>query len=587
MTTLATASPQHGVVSWPRAADAAIVAPYRYPMLHAFLTGPFLPLLVATQGGSGSSGSILVPFGIKTFGGYGGSPSGETTGATFSGAHGAKFAVDNVNQIVPVGAYRSAWTAPPLGGPYTITSNVTGLQYNITIHAGMTAREKTVSPTQADFSQGFGTPLNQITGYTGDQGNGVTAASGNVVRGDTIWMRDGTFNPLSLGWSARFPVAGSYTGAGQIVVRSYTVDSTNDAFGWPNRAHGFKIGRWGHNDQAGGGIQCLTYQDIDFFNQVVGAGGGTAGMLNFNTGFSFTSGVEVRNCGFHQPSSFSDLDIANSCSGVNTLMPGCVVDNCSMRYVRGAMVGAPGMNGTTITNNFWYYIRDNDYLQLGQNSYNNTITDNFGFNAAPVTGVHIDTTQCTGLVDGSTTHPFGTYARNIIVGGGTTGDTQGLFLSDNVDPSRWAGIDCRNNILVGDQVQRIALNNINDCSAQWNTAIGSEGATFKPSLIACGNGTNATFTRNLGNSIAMTSGGLPQLGVLTLVPAAIGGKIMPQTNAAMAADFPNWQDPSTIADYSRANIIRIFTPSNAAFTSAIRLNFCGALDDTGAWNATP
>lgn len=545
-----------------------------------------LGLGLCFQGPTATSAPAAFNFGNKTRSGYGGWPVAvtETAGTTFSGTHGAKFVVDDLNHIVPAGTYGTLWTPPP-NGATTITSNTTGTAYSVTIIEGMHARERTTAASQQDFSQTFGNATCQLTGYLGDAGNAANPPA-QVALGDTIWCRDGRFNPsASNNAQFRFAAASAYAaGTGtHITVRSENPDHSVDAMGWSNNRHGFKIGRinFGGSNGAGVTVTGVDFVEVEFFNDNATPATPDA-LVKFARAFPI-SGMTIKNCGFRQPPTFTDLQISASLSGIIALMTDCVVDSNTFRNTCGGVsvngnggAGA-GEQNVTITSNYFEHMRDQDFIQIGGNTWNLTITDNVGYDCISVTGTHCDGTQYLGLQDGSTTKFWGTYSRNIWV----NCDTQGLFIADNVDPAQFTGITMNNNIMHGLQPHQVGISNVSNIVMQWNSVFGPEAA---PSGSDCsiGDGTNAIQTRNLARSYNYAFASA-MLGTITKVPASqvtVGA-----TTAAIQALFPNYVAPANITTWSLAGLKALFTPSTAAFNGALAQS--GALTDSGAWNATP
>jgi hypothetical protein len=188
-----------------------------------------------------ASGSLEISFGAKTRSGHGGYPVGQAAGSAITGTGASDWRIDERGHIVPSGTY---------GAFKTYSRSI----YSLTL-ADATPVTITIAANKAHVrevtavAQGGTATVNADINSAGHQAatllNLVGSALGSIARGDTIIGRTGHFNPKGLGMRLR-PAAtgwvdGSNGGSGRVTFTSEVIDTTTDAYGHNNNAHGFKI----------------------------------------------------------------------------------------------------------------------------------------------------------------------------------------------------------------------------------------------------------------------------------------------------------------------------------------------------------
>lgn len=245
-------------------------------------------LQLRARGGIPPLPGIAVNFGAKTRQGYGGYPTAEAATTNLTGTYGSFFKIDEASNLVPAASsaftWGTAWTPPVASGTVTVTG-ASGQVYNITIVANAAhIRERTGRSSNPDAPN----PTNRS-----ELGNMVGTTPVWLAGGDTIWCRDGHFNPTQ---GANFMAPRTVANfGGRITVRSETVDATVDAYGYKNRLHGYKIGGYGFAGASAGVCPIDWYQVAFYLNQPQGP---NSGMFFVNVGQPAQTAMTWDECGF-------------------------------------------------------------------------------------------------------------------------------------------------------------------------------------------------------------------------------------------------------------------------------------------------
>lgn len=509
-------------------------------------------------------------FGVNTRVGCGGSllqyngPNPLTITAGNSSGH---WQIDARNMLVPRNGANAYGTAPPaFSGPYVLTIsdgvNATDVTVNIIAAAAHVREMAGVTPN------GDSSSVNQLRSLI------IVAqgAAGALKLGDTIYCRDGTFNPGCFDWRWRppAPVSGACyaTGSGgwssntRIRVISETIDPTDQC------RNGFRIGKIDMDTAVSGNAQFpFDWVSIQLYANTPAP---QTSMVSYVTGQGF--GMGFYNCRIENgplvtnPNQTDGMRLTtnstvNACRFVN--MSKCITATGSSIFTNNIMEG-----------------RYDDAFGLTNGTY--TVEDNFMYNCKHVTGSHTDSCQQNGA---SGSQVFGSYKRNISLRGvGTTNaeDAQGLFCGTTPVGSSLDNVVAQNNIHNLTLGNQFFFQRCNNPTVQWNSALqcvssGYSGANPSSITVNTG-GVNGAFERNLSNVLSIA----PQGGTVTNTLNITKSALLATYNTLFAAYTESGLD-------TRAKAIAVWAPRRAGPLMNVDGTYSGALfpaDDLGviSWN---
>lgn len=483
---------------------------------HASAPGNRLRLIYVPPGNPSFPSTQTINFGVKTLVGFGGSPmqyrNPQLLGLTrwlaitsqVDNASGVVniFQLDDRQMLVPkngAGAYGTSW-GTPTAGPYTVTvaeyldaahTQPTGAQTTITVPIianAAHAREMTsmlngctqlpCETTNPDGGTGvFNTAKWQI--------NQTVGTGSAMVGGDTLYLRDGFFNPTNLTYT--LSTLSSY-GAGRITVTSETHDSTNDANGNPALKNGFKYGGgmvlkppsnvtvpidftylWCYVNQAAVVSPCLKY------NSTQGSG----------AGFYFSRAEEGPAMGTTEVHFFQYRG------------PGVVDHNHIINMGKAITPPDNVTGGMTITNNICELCLDDFIDRSGPGNY---VAGNFLFNSADTPGNHQDFMQDQTV--GGTSN-YGIVERNVLIVNdlSLTSDYPQFLFNNNGATAPMLNATFRNNIgnsMIGNMIYMV---DFNAPTITNNTTLTVINSGFPATATGGISGTLLTFTTNPGSTL--------------------------------------------------------------------------------------
>ena len=490
-----------------------------------------------------------------------------TSAAITSGTNSNHWQIASDGAITPSATGVAAGLSPSytLGCSYT---NVDGSDTAI-ITLTTLANAFTVTSTASDTSTSF-------------QLRTLLNTAGTVDRGDTIYLRDGSYlNPAAETWRIRPPLAG-YSGTGRIIVRSETATAGLDSNGNDLRGGGAKIGALTFDAALSGDVAFpidLYYVDF-YFNT------NTSRVNALAYASSSGSGVGAYYCRFENGPAVSDLYVnpATACQVDRANIENCYIK----RWGRGITGDSTTTEQSRVVNNIFEGMLSDAMTLAGENWY---IHRNFGFNFQFYTGAHPDWIQHTGALTAST-GTIGTIEQNIGVRnqGPSTADAQGIFFDDTPAPYWIAGATVQNNINNLTAAQGISLVRFDGATVSYNTNLTAVGDPFgtglEPSLnmtILASTSINSTFDRNV--TIAKSLAANTDTNNLLISP-----RTLVQYNVAM----PNYVGGSNPGYTTRTAVLEAMTPADLAVASGGFKNadgtFSGALfpatpgQTIGAWN---
>lgn len=608
--------------------------------LRMFYAPPTNPTFPATQ---------TVNFGAKTPVGFGGSPLGYvnrqflgitrflaiTSQTDASSNPVSYFQIDDRQHLVPKngsGAYGTSWGSPNCGSPGCIIVVAEFLDAGHTIPTGAattvtvpiianaaTAREMTSSGAAGCVSNCESASANPDGGTTWAQTGTAFSFSksqlytlvnaGSLCLGDTVYLRDGYFNPSNQLFRLRPPSTstGFWTcGSGRITFISETIDNGMRANGNPQYHNGFK---WGGGISVDGQLSGSAVAiPFDFTNVwcYISAAVPTNGCLSQVT---TVGGPRIYNIAM-------EMDPASQPSCTPTVCPympgftgltGAVADHFYCLNM-GKCVTSGG--SATITNGFGDQ-QHNDFIDWAQGS--NTITDNTVIDWASHSPNHPDaiqklvtSTSCgSGCSAGSgITYPGSTIARNIIVQGNynlmpTTpaeDPPQCLFASNKETQSveHDDGSSFLNNFCLSITTNSLLFERFDNVTARFNGQIEAlntgaavtTGAPVPSKFVITGTpargGTNGAFANSTFNGYAIDG----QTGTVTTT----GLQSLANNTGAYGTALPNCQQARNpiLLGKTRASVIHACAPANLA-TSLGGLVNDGTLGLSGTvnWPWTP
>lgn len=481
------------------------------------------------------------------------------------------------------GASANYSTAPPasLNGPYTVVVTDGTDSSTVTINVVANAAHIREMTSVANGGRWATDSMYTIDGTTATGGVWsfqigamleANTPSYWVTLGDTIWCRDGVFNPQVSAWDMSVRAAASRGGTGELTIRSETVDATVDANGYPYNRHGFQIGRLSPGQNGTAGVTKVVWQDIYFCNNSANMPTNALGILTY---IDSATGFRHVNCGFETgPNGANAAYVGGmfrllsdtATSGVRSTIESCTFRN--MAHGTTALTG----NGFTLTGNLFDTLLDTDCMQGNTNSYDFIILDNVALNCISTTGGHTDFFQHLGITNGAT-YPFGQMKRNIAY----KSSCQMTFLNDTTSGFWDVGtVDVENNICIASQYNLLYVIYANSPVLRWNTYFSPESASPITGQFRLGGGTGGTVTRNIANSYQYN---LFSAQTVTATPD-------PQTTLALStaayqAAFPGYVDPVDATDFSLAALKSYVTPDATWFAAN---NQAGALKPDGSWN---
>jgi hypothetical protein len=404
--------------------------------------------------------------------------------------------------------------------------------------------------------------------------------------GDTVYGRDGWWNPSSAGWRIRPPAGGYGAGTGStITIRSETVDTAMDSNGNPRLQHGFKIGGI-QMDAAvvGPGPMPFTFRDIWFFSNVPVPTLSSAALLSAtSTGYgisAYNSRFEIGplNTGAPNPTRVNYVGFlsGNTANGTPNLT---VADHNHFIGLGKSLSG----NHATFT---WNVIEDGYEDAMANSDGPNYIEYNFAFNFHKVAGTHADASQNGGTLSAGTDYGRSNY--NIFVRNVSTGDPNdlsgGVFNDDTNSPSYFVNAEVKNNIMAFLGANMVFMHTFNNPIIRFNTLLANQpNANSTTGNIQVHNGTDAVVERNITNATPSTAS---QFGTVTLLfNTAISASSFPAYQAA----FPALVNPMVDMN-NRAQALAKFTPNPTGVSLNGDGSFSGALfpacpgQANGAWN---
>lgn len=242
---------------------------------------------------------------------------------------------------------------------------------------------------------------------------------------------------------------------------------------------------------------------------------------------------------------------------------------------------------TTLSSTF----HDNVLVQcngdgLSVNGTKNVVTDNFGYDWRVFGTSHQDCAQHTGFRSlGITVPDVGYAARNVYWRGVGTGtiEPQGLFFTDTNLGTLLAGVTYENNLLVSGATNQLALSGGSGPLIRWNTAVNPHtwpdyvgGTTSNRALLLLYRGTGGLVDKNIVNSISMTDGVDPQVGVTVTADNNTF-----DTTQNLAVYFAS---PAYAVRTTKAAVIAAFSPLEDGLAKNADGTYNGALFPDGTWN---
>lgn len=487
--------------------------------------------------------------------------------------------------------YASAAPAS-LNGPYTVV--VTDGTYSSTVTVNVLANAFSIREMTAVANGGRWATDSMYT-VDGTATSGPTQLrtlllGTTLVRPDTIWCRDGIFNPTSADVRMRIK-AGGYTGTGVITIRSDTVDSSVDQYGMPNRMHGAEMRRLNFDSTVSGDI----YFPILLKDMWISSTLTTGTAMNYaNLGW----GVCADNCRFAGDSSI----VAANLRGM--LLRGSQTDvvyatnNTFWNLSRSIFVdsstgggGAGRTKGALIQDNDAYNLYEDNITDSGEGTI---VEDNFARDWLYLgPGPHPDGYQH--IHDGvaPTTYDGPKVRRNIWVTNTdlATYTFQAYFTDDTALARTLTNVEFTRNIGTCITTQGVVMARMTGPVAQYNTTLSlvtpgvDLGGSTTPvnTLVsvpsAPKNGTDGTFNYNVANGISVA----PQTGTVVSTPNAPLSSGGGATSYATA--FPDWAETGIT---SRALAMAACTPADVLVASGGVKNpdgtYNGAIGPDGDWN---
>lgn len=508
--------------------------------------------------------ALTVAFGDKTRARHGGHYLGNAAGGTLSitAGNGAGHWAIVDNRLVPAGTYGS--TPPAYAGPYTLTvSNGTSdCIVTVNIEAN-TAHCAVGTATNADTASSF--QLRTIV------------AGAILARGDTVKLRNGSYNPTQLDYRTRPAV--SYSGTGKIIIRSEWADPAYYSWGAPKRGGGARWTQLKHDGAVSGDVD-MPFRHLynTFYSNTAGGLNAAVAMLGYATpGF----GVEADGCRFEQG---PDVLAANFAYGMavraGTSVPVDVSNNSFVNVKRMMVIGMSAGSGRATGQATWndgYLIHEDGIDLLINETSGFILTDNLIPSWVYTLGAHQDGIQDQGSTAGAITGPV--VRRNIIYNADPTVTVQGLWNDDTTAGNSRDDAVYENNIVIATASNGAVWTRFNRLTARHNTAIASlaSGFAFDTQIRTTtgAGGTDGTFSRNASNFIDVSSQAGTVVNTLNLTVA--------RTLGAYQAAFPNWSEAGTLL--TREALKRIVTPLAGGPLMNGDGTYSGALLPDGSWNA--
>jgi len=495
------------------------------------------------------------------------------------------------------GASTTYGSAAPavLNGPYTVV--VTDGTYNSTVTVNIIANAFTIREMTASGANGGRWATDSMYTVDGTATSGPTQLrtllqNATLARGDTIWCRDGIFNPTSAEVRMRIRVGG-YSGSGMITIRSETVDASVDQYGMPNRRHGAEMRRLIFDDA---NLTGDIYVPIRLEDMWLSSTRTTEAVVTYADTDALW-GVSAYNCRIAGDSSI----VADSLRGITlrgsqtdvAYVQFCTLTNLGRGIVVQSSTG--GVGGRTKG----ALIQDNDAYAMCEDFINDSgeatvVERNFARDWQWVgVGAHPDAYQHVHDGASPTTYDGPKVRYNIFVTNTdlATYTFQAYFTDDTALARLLTNVEFKWNIGTCLTSHGVTMARLNGPVCQYNTTLSLvtpgvdlNGDTTPTNTIISvpgggKNGTDGTFSYNAANSISVG----PQTGTVVSTPNVALSSGGGATSYATA--LPNWAETGIT---SRALAKAALTPANVAVASGglkeTDNRYNGAIGPDGDWN---
>lgn len=438
--------------------------------------------------------SQTINFGVKTPVGYGGSPMQYATPVNLGVSRWLAitaqvdkdsnavtiFCIDDRQMLVPksasgstcaphsgTGAYGGAWSSPA-AGPYTVTvaeyrdaahTDPTGNATVITVpiianaaHAReMTRVDRGCTQVPCEVTNPDG-GLTGTVSTTVNQLNVISTGTA-LVLGDTVYLRDGYFNPSCVEYRIR-PLA-SYSGSGRITYVSETVDAT------VANQNGFKFCGAIKIDTTLSGDISLPLDFTHMWCKINALAG-------VNPCWNMSSTTAGRGLGYYFNRLSTDDGVTPKVEGIVT-HGDAVIDHNYVYRMEKALISS---GNATVTWNIGEQLPD-DFIDIG--NCTNYVAFNFTFDWAGKSPNHGDNIQHN-AANKSTTCDYGTIEKNIFILGNVAfnqGDPpQGIFSRETGGTrNTYTNAIIQNNFANIQNVNNVFLSGFNNPTIRWEGGI--------------------------------------------------------------------------------------------------------------------
>lgn len=508
----------------------------------AFARNAKATLALKMRGKAHPIGPLIYQFGASALQGYGGIPTTETPGSSFTGSFAGFFTVDAQGHMVPaasgvVSSYGAAWT-PPISSSFSIVG-ASGTAYPVVIlpNAIFARPSPVAGHDDGDSSQLFVNKGNQL--------NKIFSLPGLLTEGGNVYLRDGHFNPS--GNRNDFEIHSYYDGM-TITIQSENVDTGLDPHTNPRLFHGALIG--GLLISSSGADQKIVFRDIQFYHN--NPTPGVSALVNHSSSGA-ARGIRFTNCFAGFGPDVSDARLGGSESGfVHYAFQASfiAVDHCRLKRVGVGInvIGDAARLGIATDNIIEEIILD----AIDSDGVNVKIKDNLMFDFRGNSGrdgLHGDAIQLFGFqgditYTGVSQEITGNYACD---DNGVT-KTQGISFFTNQtpiggppDPRAFARSIIEGNVSCLAGITGIQLSDINLPRVRFNLwfmdIARKTSSDYVQAIVnndgGIANTSGGDFHHNAANTFGLSLMGSPGV---TTPNASIGGTT--PTNAQMDAAYP-------------------------------------------------
>jgi hypothetical protein len=490
--------------------------------------------------------------------------------------------------------YASAAPAS-LNGPYTVI--VDDGTYSSTVTINILANAFHIREMTATGANGGRWATDSMYTVDGTATSGPTQLrtllqNATLVRGDTIWCRDGIFNPTSAEVRMRIKVGG-YTGSGMITIRSDTVDTSVDQYGMPNRMHGAEMRRLIFDDA---NLTGDIYVPIRFEDMWLSSTRTTDAIVTYADTDALW-GVSAYNCRLAgAPTITADSLRGITLRGSQTdvaYVQYCTLTNLGRGIVVQSSTGGVGgrTKGALIQHNDAYGMFEDFITDSGEAT---VVEHNFARDWQYLgPGPHPDGYQHVHDGVAPTTYDGPKVRYNIWVTNTdlATYTFQAYFTDDSALARTLTNVEFKWNIGTCITTHGVTMARMTGPVAQFNTVLSlvtpgvDLGGSTTPTTTAVAvpsapkNGTDGTFNYNVANDVSVT----PQTGTVVSTPNAELSSGGGATSYATA--FPGWAETGIT---SRALAKSACTPADVLVAADGVKNpddtYNGAIGPDGDWN---